>query len=341
MPGARMRRRKQARDARRQQEGEAGGDEPRVGDDGRVSLFDDDDDATVELQVNEKFKKRFEHNEGLKDKMRLKELEHELGGDDETSESEEDEDADLLTSKLNDDILETLAKIKNKDPAIYKPDVRFFPDEEGGGEGGDEDEHGAGKEKDKKKEKKKLPKKMTVVDMERERILRGDAGENDSEEDEGGEEEEEEEEGYYEKQSRIKDAFKRKVAEDDSDDDLFVPRAKSRAEQEKDDQEFEAFSRDRLAEKAKDPSQTLRTLLTEEAIDDDERFLRNYILGNEWKLESERERRENPSYDDIVGVGGVADSEDEEAVKRAEDFEEKYNFRFEQEGSGEVVGHAR
>jgi protein KRI1 len=28
-------------------------------------------------------------------------------------------------------------------------------------------------------------------------------------------------------------------------------------------------------------------------------------------------------------------------VKRAEDFEEHYNFRFEQKGSAELVGHAR
>ena len=103
MPGARMRRRKQARDARRQQDLEGGGeDENKVGLSGKVSLFDDDDDAHVELKVNEKFKKRFEHNEGLKDKMRLKELQHELGDGDESSESEEDEDADLLTSKIND-----------------------------------------------------------------------------------------------------------------------------------------------------------------------------------------------------------------------------------------------
>ena len=40
--------------------------------------------------------------------------------------TEEDEDADLLTSALNDDILETLALIKNKDPAIYKSDNFFF-----------------------------------------------------------------------------------------------------------------------------------------------------------------------------------------------------------------------
>ena len=36
-----------------------------------------------------------------------------------------------------------------------------------------------------------------------------------------------------------------------------------------------------------------------------------------------------------------ADAASAQEVKRAEDFEEKYNFRFEQKGSAELVGHAR
>ena len=35
------------------------------------------------------------------------------------------------------------------------------------------------------------------------------------------------------------------------------------------------------------------------------------------------------------------DAASAQEVKRAEDFEEKYNFRFEQKGSAELVGHAR
>ncbi len=35
------------------------------------------------------------------------------------------------------------------------------------------------------------------------------------------------------------------------------------------------------------------------------------------------------------------DAASAQEVKRAEDFEEKYNFRFEQKGSSELVGHAR
>jgi hypothetical protein len=45
-------------------------------------------------------------------------------------------------------------------------------------------------------------------------------------------------------------------------------------------------------------SATLRTLLTEDALDEDEKFLRNYVLGDEWKAltEKERSRRDKPTY---------------------------------------------
>jgi protein KRI1 len=82
--------------------------------------------------------------------------------------------------------------------------------------------------------------------------------------------------------------------------------------------------------------------LSDEAVDEDEKFLRNYILGDQWKVEMDKERdlRERPSYNDILGED-VDTSEDEDAVQRAEDFEEQYNFRFEQKGSDQIVGHAR
>ena len=61
--------------------------------------------------------------------------------------------------------------------------------------------------------------------------------------------------------------------------DVFQPRVRTAEEQRQEDKEFDAFAKDRLAEQARDPAQTLRTLLTEDALDDDELFLRNYVLG--------------------------------------------------------------
>ena len=279
-----MRRRKQAREARLR-ESAAGADDsdaaPRVQDSGRVALFDEEEEVDANLRVNEKFKKRFEHNEGLKDKMRLKELTQELGEDgDSTSSEEEDSEGELLTEEVNANILETLAKIKNKDPAIYKADVKFFDDADDDAE--DEGEGGGGGAPEKATEetkKKKKAQKLTVVDMERERLLRGDAGaDDDSDSDQGGGRGGAGE-GYYEAQKRVKAEFMGAADEASSDDELFKPRVRTAEEQRQEDKEFDAFAKDRLAEQARDPAQTLRTLLTEDALDDDELFLRNYVLG--------------------------------------------------------------
>jgi protein KRI1 len=248
-----MRRRKQARDLRKATEGGEDG-ENTVNASGKVSLFDDDQDEALDFTVNDKFKKRFEHNETLKDKMRLKELEEELGDEDETSESSEDEDGELLTQDINNTILQTLARIKNKDPVIYKPNAKFFTKDDD-----DEDDDDATPTLKQKKEKKE--KKITVVDMERERILRGDAGEHDSEEEQEHAHEDEEDEGYYEKQKRIKQAFKR-AAEPESEDDLFVPRTRTKEEEAKEEEDFSEFARERLADKARDPSGTQCTCFT-------------------------------------------------------------------------------
>lgn len=219
MPGARMRRRKQARE-KRAAEDSAQGIAWEGQNHGKQELFGEDDDGEddlfggapvdSELKINKKFEQRyapprapkartydlvhglpfskifvsmlaatsgelhhqarrsqsrapvrFEHNEKLKDRMRLKELEKELGSDSETSTSE-DEDGELLTSKVRSswlaidaqhsttsqakpaapashilttgacrgmqveaNILDVLHKIKTKDPSIYSKE-KFF-----------------------------------------------------------------------------------------------------------------------------------------------------------------------------------------------------------------------
>jgi protein KRI1 len=181
---------------------------------------------------------------------RLKELENE-GIETESSGTEEDEEAQLLTEEMDLAIMDTIARIKKKDPRIYDSKAKFFEDFK-------EEEEEEGKEGVKKEKKEKKEKKFTVTDMAREMILKGKDGANSDED-----EEEEGEMGYYEEQDKLKRMFKdskeAEKEEDGSDDDLFVPRKKGRDEKIKEDREYEEFARDRLAEK--NPTQTLATLL--------------------------------------------------------------------------------
>ena len=63
--------------------------------------------------------------------------------------------------------------------------------------------------------------------------------------------------------------------------------------------------------------------------DEDERFLKEFSLSRVWKR----------GEDD--GLDADALAADDAALDAADQFEAKYNFRFEEEGGGQIVGHSR
>ncbi|ROW12652.1 hypothetical protein VMCG_00203 [Cytospora schulzeri] len=128
-----------------------------------------------ELKINEEFAKRFEYNKKREEKARLEEKfkARAAKGEDlddesatESSEDEtEDEEAFLATEELDAEIAATLQAIKNKDPRIYNPDVKFIKALE---------ENATGP-----KEKKEKP--MYLRDYHRERYMAGDTGADEEE----------------------------------------------------------------------------------------------------------------------------------------------------------------
>lgn len=63
-----------------------------------------------------------------------------------------------------------------------------------------------------------------------------------------------------------------------------------------------------------------------EDMPEDEKFLRNYILGKQWINPEDKEEEEIPNYFDVVNDI----EEDEEELDKQDDFENAYNFRFEE-----------
>lgn len=53
-------------------------------------------------------------------------MEEKDNSDDESSDGKEDFDGELLNEKIEDKFIETLARIRTKDPSIYKSDKKFF-----------------------------------------------------------------------------------------------------------------------------------------------------------------------------------------------------------------------
>eukprot|EP00198_Chlamydomonas_reinhardtii_P001016 XP_001690351.1 predicted protein [Chlamydomonas reinhardtii] len=96
------------------------------------------------------------------------------------SSDDEEEDEGEIPEETEAKIFETMLRIRQKDPAIYQKDVKFFDDEE---EGGEEVEEGAGGAKQKKAKKEKP---MYLKDMIAKHALEYGPEVSSDDEEEGG-----------------------------------------------------------------------------------------------------------------------------------------------------------
>lgn len=150
--------------------------------------------------------------------------------------------------------------------------------------------------------------------------------------------------------------------EDDCDGDFFTKKERSQSEIEEEEQNFERFltgQSKRGASKSGD-ALLLHSYLENETPDEKERFLRDFVLNNGWldksgstapqandyRIEVDdtdvskavvlQERNPDPADAVLERDGHDSDFED-----KVEEFEHKYNFRFEDPDGTEVVSHAR
>ncbi|KAJ4378987.1 Kinetochore protein Spc24 [Didymella sp. IMI 355093] len=117
----------------------------------KAKLLDntDDEDSEAEtgagFKVNEEYARRFEHNKKRAEQHRLEEkygkgkaFQHEDEDSEDSEEGvEEDDEAELLTEALDEDLMATLNALRSKDPRIYDKDVKFYQDNDEDGEGED------------------------------------------------------------------------------------------------------------------------------------------------------------------------------------------------------------
>ena len=73
----------------------------------------------------------------------------------------------------------------------------------------------------------------------------------------------------------------------------------------------------------------------EARLDDGEKFLRDYITNMGWKT------KDKINKDDDDNSSGDDDEEDEEFLDKMDEFETKYNFRFEEDGGHAIASHSR
>jgi len=135
---------------------------------------------------------------------------------------------------------------------------------------------------------------------------------------------------YEQEQQALKDAFHAPLPESDEEADLIQRKSKDQVSEEKAYQNFLKESlQDEPSRKLLQELESLGQAKAQGAIEteDPEAFLANYLLNRTW-LKPPAQQQD--LYED--------DSSDEEKV---EEFETKYNFRFEQPEGGILVTHAR
>ncbi|KAI9505214.1 KRI1-like family C-terminal-domain-containing protein [Coemansia spiralis] len=277
------------------------------------------------------------------------ESENEASDDDSSSESdaEEDENGELVTPELDAQIMKALTALRSKDKTIYDSNVNFFS------------EDAIKKSQEAWVSKQEIAKlqskdKLTLTDYQHKVMV-----------EHGGIINEEAElkkatagMTHVEEQEALKNAFKKAAigndnSGDDSDDDegsFLVKKVKSEKEAAQEEVGYRKFLLDNMGGDATSKAAfeswatvdinaetaDVESTDTSKGVDKDQAFLMDYILNRGWvdknvgKISAELEAKTI-----------VDKEEDEKEMELADNFESSYNFRFEEEGAGQIKSHPR
>ena len=203
-----------------------------------------------------------------------------------------------------------------KDPKIYDGKVSFFKEAAAGDRAG----------KASKRDTSKKP--LYIGDLERKIITEKD-GEYEEVED-AGLAAEAAKGSYVREMEEIRESFKVANAEDDDEDGdsgLLKAKVKTKEEKKQEESDYRAWLAGQTSKLGDSETEQklkgLRDFWSKGDLDEDEAFLKDFILNKRYLGEDcDTEGRIHDSD------GGL--SEDEATVERQEDFETKYNFRFEE-----------
>lgn len=231
-----------------------------------LSDSDDNDDIT-QFTINEHYAKAFQYK---KEREELAKLKEKYGSDAEFSDEEstdsesaesEDEDGEELTPAVDAAILRTLARIKNKDPGIYESSVNIFDQEHKQSEKDSAKLTGAQRSR-KTAESKSKPYtiRQAALDSALQVTSRSPSPEPSHPAGNGIVSHAQEQETLRrETIAAFHDSKDTADIEDEVEDDLFIPRAKTQDEIEQEEQEYQEFLKSQVGE------ETLADLVTFES----------------------------------------------------------------------------
>ena len=347
----------------------------------KEDLFGDVPDAVSapSLTINKGFARSFEERKTRQELGRAREFgitaNGAAGGGEESM--SEDDTGEALDAAMDARISATIDAIRRRDPRVYVPEARFFEGEkksDSDSDSNDDDDNARAAASILPPTTTsgfvKLPttKTKTARDTLRQQLLSAaEEGKTDA----FGDDDEDESRAraadaaraanpraYDEEQRALRRAFldikaEGKGGENDSDDDddSGLLRVKPRDEASEAAAIAEAL-RDREVLRAAMKTKGGKTALHGDQVADPDAFLATFLKSNAWRVMERDNDNDNDNDDnDVVGGGminnvavkttTIPDSEDEEEVWKAEDFEAGYNFRFEEKGGGAIVTHAR
>jgi protein KRI1 len=284
---------------------------------GKVKLDLGDESSDDGLKINKDYADKYEQwrskevLQKLKDKFKNKPVEEENNEeeDDSTSESEPEWTADDEKG-----FLRALGALKSNDPKIYDKTQKFFIGKS---------ENGTAENGKPKKAKESEKKGMTLRDYEVALVT-----EREGKFDDEDVMEEPQDEGYHKKNQRLKEEFKA-VALNDTDESedengFMKKREKTVEQKKKEEEDYAEWLKGEGKEidiSPDDDIKKLKTAWNKPELDENEQFLRDYLLNKKYDVD-DNEDPEAPTYDDIV--------QDEAEIEKADNFEHKYNFRFEE-----------
>lgn len=286
-------------------------------------MLDSSDEESGGFKINEAYASKYNEWRRREELQKLRDrygVDAEKEEEDSSSSESEDEDAEALTPQLEEDWLKTLAALKSKDPRIYDKSVKFYHS----------DEESSNSSSERPGPSKKKDKPVYLKDYHRKVILEKD-GKISEEDSDDLEEEVNHGPGYYEEQEEIKKSFKAKLAqESDSEEELFTTRSKTKEQEEEEERDYIKWLKDQKDLEETDPVgvelASLKSYWNNPKLNANEKFLRDLILNKGY---IDKDSKRLPSYSEIVD-DGEGFSEEEEMLEREDQFERKYNFRFEE-----------
>ncbi|XP_071855379.1 protein KRI1 homolog isoform X2 [Apostichopus japonicus] len=295
------------------------------------------------FKINKSYADKYDSWRRKEEFQKLKDKYGEDALDSSSSSEVEDDDAQEITPEFEKQFLKALASVKSQDPRLYDKDVKFFDDKE------EEDTKAgpSGTKEEQVKKKKKKDKPMYLKDYER-KIIVEKGGKYSDEEDEDGLDDDDDgrpsSPTYVEEQKQIKSslqaALKQFDDQEETDEPFLKKKKKTKEEKEKEEEDYiqwfkgekQELEVEGAVEEAKDVD-GLRNYWSNPQLDDGEKFLRDYILDKAYKPHGDEDEFDNLSDEDL--------SEDDRMLDEQEDFERKYNFRYEEPDSGFVKSYPR